>query len=356
MSLHAYDGAAVHAGVRGQKHTTRECCSDHSGLIEYAFNSLGYRSAEFDRQAEMVVFVVGCSHAFGVGVAEELAWPSVFCRGFAEHYGISAAGLNLQNFSQGAASNDYITRVILTQCARVEPALVLGAFTHNDRGEYLADRTVCNIGPWRVKDPEDRIGTPTLELAEAFYDYYSDELGAINAIKNILLAQEFLKSRRIPYLFSWIDGGMLSRPERISAPLIGRLLELVDRAHLCPASIEDDDLFVDLAADHAHPGPRSHARFARRLLATCRAVYPLEHFGPEAIAERRARHRPSEHPIALPATAGPDVVAPSLAPAEPHDDASEDQGGRPWRQSRWQRLREKIRRLKKEDANIYPLY
>ena len=64
------------------------------------------------------MFVVGCSHAFGVGVAEELTWPNVFCRGFAEHYGLSAAGRNPHNFSQGAASNNYITRVILTQCAQ----------------------------------------------------------------------------------------------------------------------------------------------------------------------------------------------------------------------------------------------
>lgn len=355
MSLHAYDGAAVHAGVRGQKHTTHECCSDHSSRIEYRFNSLGYRSAEFDREAEVVVYVAGCSHAFGVGVAEELAWPNVFCRSFAEHYGLSAAGLNLQNFSQGAASNDYVTRVILTQCAEVEPALVLGAFTHNDRGEYLADGTLCNIGPWRVKDTEDGIGSPTVEIADAFYDYYSDELGTINAVKNILLAQEFLKSRRIPYLFSWIGGGVLSRPECISCPVIGRLLELVDRAHLCPTSIADDDVFVDLAADHAHPGPQSHARFARRLLATCRAVYPLEHFRADAIAERGARHGPNARPSALP-MAGPDVIAPSLLPAEQQDDAGQDQVERPPRQSRWQRIREKIRRLKEEDANIYPLY
>jgi len=356
MGLHAYDGAAVHGGERGREHTTHECCSDHSGRIEYAFNSLGYRGAEFDPRAETVVFVVGCSHAFGVGVAEELAWPNVFCRGFAEHYGISAASLNLQNFSQGAASNDYITRVILTQCAQVEPALVVGAFTHTDRVEYMADRTVCNVGPWRVKDPEDRIGTPTVEIAEAFYDYYSDELGAINAIKNILLAQEFLKSRRIPYLFSWIDDGLLSRPERIGCPAIGRLLELVDRAPLCPTSIEHDDVFVDLAADHAHPGPRSHARFARRLLATCRALYPLEHFRPEAIADRGAGRRPSAHHVAPPSPAHANVVAPSPPPAEPRDDAPQDQAAQPWRRSRWQRLREKIRRLKKEDANIYPLY
>jgi len=355
MSLHAYDGAAVHAGQRGRRHITDRCCSDHSGRVEYAFNSLGYRGAELDRQAEVVVFVVGCSHAFGVGVAEELTWPQVFCRGFAAHYGIPAAGLNLQNFSQGAASNDYITRVILTQCAQVQPALVLGAFTHNDRVEYLDERAICNIGPWRVKDPEDRIGTPTNEIADAFYDYYSDEFGAINAIKNLLLAQEFLRSRRIPYLFSWIGGGMLGRPKGISSPMIGRLLELIDRAPLCPTSIEQDDVFVDRAADHAHPGPLSHARFAARMLATCRAVYPLEHFCPAAIAARAA-HRLSVHPIALPTRADGDVVAPSLPPAGPRDDAGQDQAGRPSRQSRWQRLRDKIRRLKKEDPNIYPLY
>jgi hypothetical protein len=358
MSLHEYDGAAVHAGKRGRRHVTRQCCSDHSGLIEYAFNSHGYRGAEFDPQAEVAVFAVGCSHAFGVGVAAEQTWPSVFCRGFAGHYGLSTGRLNLQNFSQGAASNDYIARVILTQCARVEPALVLGAFTHDDRSEYLADRGACNIGPWRVKDPEDQIGSPTAEIADAFYDYYSDELGNINAIKNILLTQEFLKSRQIPYLFSWIGGGLSGRPGGVSHPVIGRMLELVDRAHLCPGSIVDDDIFVDRAADRAHPGPQSHARFAGRLLATCRALYPPGHFRRETIIARRraASARPS---VPSPCRPGGEHhgIAPSPPPAGPRGDATGQDAAAPQsRRSRWQRLRDKIGALKKKDPNIYPLY
>lgn len=345
MGLHEYDGATLHAGERGRRHSTRECCSDHSGSIEYAFNSLGYRGAEPDSEAEVLVYAVGCSHAFGVGVAEELTWPSVFCRGFAGHYGVPAGRLSLLNLSQGAAANDYIARVVLTQCARVEPSLVVAAFTHRNRVEHVAERSICNVGPWRVKDPQDRIGTPSGEIADAFYDYYSDEVGAINAVKNILLVQEFLKARRIPYLFSWIGEG----PEPGARhPVIRRLLELVDGAHLCPASIEDPDVFVDKAADRAHPGPRSHARFAGRMLATCRALYPTARFRPPTIIERE----PDSSSGRAQAVSG----LPSPPAGAGNGDAREMAAGRRRRRSRWRRLREKMRRIRKDDPNVYPLY
>lgn len=339
MSLHDYDGAATHAGERGRRHTTRQCCSDHSGLIEYAFNAHGYRGAELDRQADVIVFAVGCSHAFGVGVAEEQTWPAVFCRDFADHYGIPAGRVNLLNLSQGAAANDYIARVILTQSTRVKPTLVLAAFTHKNRAEHVADQSICNIGPWRVMDPEDRIGTPSGDTADAFYDYYSDELGSLNAIKNILLVQEFLRARQIPYLFSWMGGA----EPGAGHPVVGRLLELVDKAHLCPTSIEDAGVFVDLAADHAHPGPHSHARFAGHMLATCRTLYPRGSFCPRAHTARE----PEAH------------IAPPIAPPPPaagEDGAARDKAAQQRRLSRWQRLRKKMRRIKKEDPNIYPLY
>jgi hypothetical protein len=40
------------------------------------------------------------------------------------------------------------------------------------------------------------------KLAEAYRQYTTDELHELNALRNILLAQEFLQTQRIPYILS----------------------------------------------------------------------------------------------------------------------------------------------------------
>ncbi len=94
------------------------------------------------------------------------------------------------------------------------------------------------------------------------------------------------------------------------------------------------------------------------MLATCRAVYPLDHFRPQTIAAGAAgRSGPSKPHLDVPTRAAQDVIAPPLPPAgPPGDGAGQDEAGRQRSQSRWQRLREKMTRMKKEDPNIYPLY
>ena len=44
-------------------------------LLDYSFNKHGFRSMEFHENTSMVA--LGCSHTFGVGVPENLIWPTV---------------------------------------------------------------------------------------------------------------------------------------------------------------------------------------------------------------------------------------------------------------------------------------
>src|ERR1044072_3782329 len=115
--LGAYDGALPHPRSTSAVQNERGnfVCSDDDGCL-YRFNSLGYRSAEFDPTARLKIFVSGCSYTFGLGVRLDRA--------------------NLQNFSQIGASNGYIARTIIRQCDRVRPDLAVIAFTHRERTEY----------------------------------------------------------------------------------------------------------------------------------------------------------------------------------------------------------------------------
>jgi len=219
----------------------------------YEFNSLGFRSQEYDQNADVDIFVVGCSNTLGVGVVADHTWP----RRFVELYLKDRPGTTacLMNFAQGSASNDYIARTAVVQSNAVRPGLLLVNFTGVARKEHIDGLRVSNLLPTGALD----------EVACPFYSLYTDEEGVINAVKNILLTQFHCRSRAIPFLFAWSDHRILRSSRFQRHPVCGPLLALVDRDRFCEYGMKDDDVFVDKARDLVHPGPRSHRRFAERM-------------------------------------------------------------------------------------------
>jgi hypothetical protein len=60
---------------------------DHQDITEkvsYDINSHGYRSAEFDKNNE--ILVLGCSQTYGSGMPEEFTWPSIFSKSIDKKY------------------------------------------------------------------------------------------------------------------------------------------------------------------------------------------------------------------------------------------------------------------------------
>ena len=51
---------------------------DESKTKTYYFNSLGFRSEEFDPDAPLKLFVGGCSQSIGTGINLEESWAFLF--------------------------------------------------------------------------------------------------------------------------------------------------------------------------------------------------------------------------------------------------------------------------------------
>jgi hypothetical protein len=148
--LEVYSGSRPreHFGSTGPPHVSATYGTDQSGTKSYQFNSLGYRGEELDPAAAATIFVCGCSHTFGVGLNLEETWVHRFKLAYAESHRLDPAAVNVLNFSEGGASNDYITRTVLTQCAQVRPDLVIAQFSQMSRSEAFVDGEPYSIGPW----------------------------------------------------------------------------------------------------------------------------------------------------------------------------------------------------------------
>jgi hypothetical protein len=277
----AYSGprADEHVGAAGAPHSISVYGSDQSGTKTYRFNSLGFRGEEYDPAARATIFVCGCSITFGTGLDVEDTWSHRFKLAYAQRHGLAPSAVNVLNFAQGGASNDYIARTLLAQCARVRPTLVVAQFTVMNRAEAYESGEPFSIGmglwpslslwwrflgvPWAKK----RAVFGRMRLASGYFRSYTSELGFANALRNILLVQSYCRAQGIPCVMSWSDHWRIEDERFGRNEALAPLIALLDRTRLCDFSIRDPDIRTDTAADGGHPGPRSNAEFAERLLA-----------------------------------------------------------------------------------------
>lgn len=253
--------------------------TDQSGTKRYRFNSLGFRGEEHDPRAAATIFVCGCSITFGTGLDVEESWPHRFKLAYAARLGRDPREFNLLNFSQGGASNDYVARTLLTQCARVRPDLVVAQFSAMHRAEGFVDGEPYCIGlglwpslsvwarflgvPWKSKWTVLR----RMRQASGHARAYSEEAGFANALRAMLLVQFYCRANGIPCVLTWTHRRRLDEPEFRKNPALAPLIALLDPNSFCDFAIRDPDICTDAAADGGHPGPRSNAAFAERVLA-----------------------------------------------------------------------------------------
>jgi len=227
----------------------------------YKFNSLKFRGEEYNPNAKKKIFIGGCSNTFGKGLNLRETWPYQFKKQFK-----ISDKVNILNFAIEGRSNDYITRILMTQSSIVKPDLIIAYFTGASRTEYISENAVKAIGIWHIKKENK-----TQSEASSFYSYYTDELGFINMLKNILLLQYFCKQNNFDYIFTCYDIKKFSDKKYTSNPICNQFLELIDKKYLCDFRHE----YIDYAADQitdkngiingGHPGPKSNKLFAEKL-------------------------------------------------------------------------------------------
>jgi hypothetical protein len=236
--------------------------TDQSGSKTYYFNALGFRGEEFDPASPVKLFVCGCSYTFGTGLDFEESWSFLFKQKLAELRGLPESSVNLINFAQGGASNDYVTRTLLEQSARVRPDVIVAGFTYMNRFELLDETTAFHFQPLLL-ERYARIGGKFAELGRLaeFLFLGTDEVQEkVRMIKNVLLLQNFCRARDISLVFFFFES--LTRadlPSALSVPTTRPLFEEIDLGALIPV---DSATVVDLATDGAHPGPRSQKLMA----------------------------------------------------------------------------------------------
>lgn len=232
----------------------------------YEFNSLGFRGCEYDPNASLRVFVCGCSYALGMGVHQDGSWPAVFTRRAAAALGTPVEHSNLQNFSQIGASNNYVTRTLLTQCDRHPPSLAIAAFTHTSRTEYLDGPATRNLGNWDLH-PQNVSREGPGSPGRRFFRQHCSRAGLRNLLANMVLFQSAMERRAVPYIIIWVDVDAL-KTRTLAMSGLRDYAAVLNRSRISRLSIRQSGIFVD-AADGAaaagHPGPQSHERFAAAL-------------------------------------------------------------------------------------------
>jgi len=239
-------------------------------------NSLGYRSEEYNPKAKLKLFVCGCSYTMGSGLLFKNTWPQQFKKLFTKNKKVKLSDFNLLNFSLEGASNNYITRTILSQCSQIKPNLVIIYFTHCERSERIKNSSILNVAPFVLNhnnpnfNPRDKHVIKT----SSFYDFYTDEIGFMNLIKNIFLLQNHFKRYKIKYIFSCVDIDMFSNVKFTSNLACKQYLDLIDMNHICGFKLQQIDNGLDRKTKinekgevvvGGHPGPKSNKLFARKL-------------------------------------------------------------------------------------------
>ena len=251
--------------------------TDTSGAKTYRFNTLGFRGEEYDPQADFHLFACGCSVTVGTGLDLDETWPAVLGAAL-------GPGVNVLNFAEEGASNDYITRTLLTQCAAVKPDLAVAMFTNAARAETFARGRALPLHPLYARPGTEAVMLGRLEAsadgpppevqqimqdlrdkAEGFYTFYEDAFGVMSMVRNMLLLQLFCADRGVPLRMTGFDTRKLST--YATDPILGPMIDLLDPEVFVPFDYRD---LVDRAADGSHPGPASNANFAARILRSYR--------------------------------------------------------------------------------------
>jgi hypothetical protein len=240
--------------------------------VQYRFNRLGYRCAEFDTPSDsgtLGVAVLGASEILGTGVPQEQTVSAVFARELAERLGRPVVGWNL---GIGGSSPDYIARMLVSVLPVLKPAVVLMVFPYSGRREHIdADGKVSYFNNGRAG--QRRLAERLLEpdkhaLMQASMTLASAQNDAVNLFKNYLTCEALCERHGAMWLYSATRDAFLDD-----------IAHLLNPAHRVQPGLGDlkpmfeDTPALGLARDMQHPGIGPHREMARLFMARLEQRY-----------------------------------------------------------------------------------
>lgn len=127
---------------------------DDDGSIVYEMNEHGYRSKSFKDKTEYNILTLGCSWTMGIGVDNDLIWPSLISNRIAENKKLN---VSLFNYGMYGVSTSFVSKnyyKIITNY--LKPDLVLIMWPGFSRRDYIKeDGSFRKIGGFRMAHDKD---------------------------------------------------------------------------------------------------------------------------------------------------------------------------------------------------------
>jgi hypothetical protein len=219
--------------------------------ISYEFNSLGYRSDEFDGSglAPALMFI-GCSNTLGIGVPWDALWTTRVTRHFAQTWGVP---LHQYNLAWSATGSDHVAMMV-HQCVDIlKPQAVFVLWSYVNRLTWFET-------PTRRYHflPNLNASMPETEH-KAFLRLSTDAQAFFNFVRNYNFVAWRLAAIGVPFFC-----GNLER------------FELDTLKHYVPVTSHAGRWSrLDVARDNQHSGVRSHADFADKMIAAASNLQKL---------------------------------------------------------------------------------
>jgi hypothetical protein len=191
--------------------------------ITYRINSNGFRSEEFDPQADSMISL-GCSYTIGTGLPEESTWS---------HLVSQALGLKNYNLAWAGTSADTCFMLADHWVPVLRPKLVVMAAPPKHRFDLISEKINHNHDTYL---PGSEIGQADTDTFIKTW-FLNDRNADLNNARNRLAVEGLCARLSIPCLtYNAHDWFAKSREE------------------------------VEYARDRMHAGPRGHEMFAERIL------------------------------------------------------------------------------------------
>lgn len=254
--------ALLHADVRPDLHrphaTMTRYATDQSDTITYRLNSAGFRGEDLDPQTSFRLCVIGESHAFGVGVEQSQTFGHQLKTHIATALELPPDKVNYINLALAGQSADYCVRTAYRQLRGLGVDLLVGFMPFPDRIEYYWPKLGYRSLDAASLTEENLVNAPVPLLG--FTDLYTDQMGHLWLLKNMLCLQDFCRRHQIDYVLA---NQHTPANQRRKSPLAA-FDDMLDDTAILESQLFD--LRPDRAVDRTHGGPRTHAAFAIALL------------------------------------------------------------------------------------------